>query len=281
MFGIGSSKQSSQSSSNEYGYSIDGSSSDSFSRGTSQSTSGSTGRSFTDVAFSDIFASLYGNASGAAGRMAAQAPGFSEQAQQLFSGGMSFLDELGGGSDYLDSRLSSENPVLQQQIDALGGDLGKFFREELNPAITSSAVMSGTLGGGRQGVAQGKATEAVGREFQRGALELRAADVASRDAIASTLLANRTQAAGAGLNALPGLAGIAEAGFGAELAPWEALAGILGGPTTLAGSEQSSFSQSTAEDIARAIAESFGTAENWASSQSSSKGKSFNLSAGK
>ncbi len=44
------------------------------------------------------------------------------------------------------------------------------------PGITSEAVAGGALGGGRQGVAQGKAVESVGREFRRGSLEIRNAD---------------------------------------------------------------------------------------------------------
>ncbi len=138
-------------------------------------------------------------------------------------------------------------------------------------------MTTGTLGGGRQGVAQGKAIDAVGREFQRGATSLRTADMAQRDAAAGTLLQNRTAGATAGVNALPGVLGLAESGFGAELAPWQALAGIMGGPTTLAGSEQSSYSQSSAEEVARAIAESFGLSEETSQSSSKSKGVGFKV----
>lgn len=273
MFSLGKNKSSSTSES--YGYSQSGSSSVSGSQGSSQSTSG--GRSFTDIAFEDIFASLYGNASGAASRMATAAPGFSEQAQQLFSGGVGFLDSLGGGDPYLEGRVGGAgDALLEEQIGALGEDLGAFFREELNPAITARAVGGGTLGGGRQGVAQGRATAAVGEQFRRGVTDLRTADQAQRDAAAGTLLQSRNQAAGIGLDALPGLASVAQTGFGAELAPWEALAGILGGPTTLAGSEQ--YSQSTSEEVARAIAESFGLSEDYA--KSTSKGKGLSLGFG-
>jgi hypothetical protein len=272
MFSFGKSKNSSQATSESYGFSRSGSSSDSFSRGTSASE----GRSFTDIAFEDIFSSLYANAGNAAGRAAAQAPGFSEQAQTLFSGGLEFLDELGGGDAYLEGRVAGNDGILDEQIGALGEDLGAFFREELNPAITSNAVAAGTLGGGRHGVAQGRATAAVGEQFRRGATDLRLADRASRDAAAGTLLQNRTDANGMRLNALPGLMSVAQSGFGAELAPWEALASIIGGPVTLSGSESSSSS----EDIARAIAESFGLSEESAKSSSSSKGKSFNIGVG-
>lgn len=277
MFGIGGSK--SRSSSEAYGYSRSGSSSESLSRGSSQSTSSSAGRSFTDIAFEDIFASLYGNASGAAARVAQLVPGFSEQASQLFSGGIEFLEQLGGGDAYLERRVSGDDGLLDEQIGALQEDIGRLFREELNPAITARAVAGGTLGGGRQGVAQGRAMGVAADEFRRGVTELRLGDRAQRDAIAGALMENRTNAAGIGLDALPGLGGIAQMGFGAELAPWQALASILGGPTTLAGSEQASYSQSSAEDIARAIAESFGISEDWARSSSKSGGFSIGFGA--
>lgn len=275
MFGIGASG--SKSSSYEYSNASEVSNSNSFSAGTSQSTSGSQGRSFTDIAFEDLFSSLYGNAANAAGRVAAQAPGFSQQAQQLFSGGVGFLDELGAdeGSQYLKGRVAGQGGVLEEQIGALGEDLGRFFREELNPAITSNAVAAGALGGGRQGVAQGRAAAAVSEEFRRGVTDLRAADQGQRDALAGQLSANGINAANVGLNALPGLLGIAEGGFGAELAPWQTLASILGGPTTLAGSEQSSFSQATAEDIAQAIAASYANSGSFGTSMS--KSSSFKI----
>lgn len=266
MFSLGSSKSKSSSSSDAYGYSLEGSS--------SISDSVARSRSFTDVAFSDLFADLYGKAGGATARMASQVPGFTQQANMLFSGGVDFLDSIGGGAgaDYLEGRVGGSSPVLQDQIDLLGEDLGRFFAEDLNPRITSGAVAGGTLGGGRQGVAQGRAAEAVTREFARGATDLRARDIAARDAAAGTLLSQRNQGAAIGLSALPALLGVAEGGFGAELAPWQALAAIMGGPTTLAGSE--------ALDVASAVSSSFGKSEDRATSRSSSSSRSFNIGFG-
>lgn len=271
MFGIGGSSSRSVSNSNAYGYSVEGSESSSDSLG--QSTS--SGRSFTDVAFKDLFADLYSKAGGAASRVAAAAPGLTDQANMLFSGGLGFLDQIGGGAgaDYLEGRVGGSSPVLDDQIDLLGEDLGRFFSEDLNPAITGKGVAGGTLGGSRQGVAQGRAAEAVTREFRRGATDLRARDIAARDSAATTLVGNRTEGAAVGLNGLSGLLGIAQGGFGAELAPWQALASIMGGPVTLGGSEQSA----DAFDIARSIASSFGASEDRATSSSSSKTKSLSV----
>lgn len=276
LFSFGGSKSKSQSSSLDLGYGYSGSGSESGSFGESSSVSG--GRSSQRIAFEDIFAELYGNASGAAGRVAQLAPALTDQANMLFSGGLGFLDALGGGSEFLESRVSGESPVLQQQIDALGADLGEFFREELNPTITGEAVATGTLGGGRQGVAQAEAAEQVAQEFQRGVVGLRTADVAARDSAARALLQSRISGAGVGLSALPGLFGVAQGGFGAELAPYTALAGILGGPTTLTESEQ--FGRASSTDIARAISQAFGEDFRYGKSQSSSSSKSFNFGLG-
>lgn len=276
LFSFGGSKQRSQSSSLDLGYGYQGSTSESGSFGESSSVSG--GRSSQRIAFEDIFADLFGNASSAAGRVAQMAPGLTDQANMLFSGGLGFLDALGGGSEFLEQRVSGESPVLDEQIAALGSDLGEFFREELNPAIRSRGVATGTLGGGRQGVAQAEAAEAVAREFQRGAVGLRTADVAARDAAAKALLQSRIQGAGIGLSAIPGLFGVARGGFGAELAPFSALAQILGGPTVLTESEQ--FGRASSSDIAGAFSQAFGEDFQYGKSQSSSSGRSFSFGFG-
>lgn len=245
MFGFnyGQSKTSSQSSSAGYGYSEQGSLSDSLSQ--ARSSSGQ------NIAFEDLFRELYTGATGAAKKVSALAPGLSQQADLLFSGGVDFLDQLSPRDD----------GVLNEQIDALGGDIGRFLREEVNPALVSRGVATGTLGGGRQGVAQGAAARAATEEFTQGVTGLRVADRAARDAAAAT-----------GLSALPGLFDIASAGAGAELMPYQALGSILGGPTTLTSSESES------EAIARAISQAFG--EDFSTSQSSSKGKSFSIGIG-
>lgn len=276
MFGFGASSSRSSSSSSSYGYSQQGSLnlSDSLSqsrgRSAGQSTSGQS------IAFEDLFARLFADAGGAAGR-AAQAP-VADQAAMLFSGGTRFLDELQGGADteYLESRLGP-NPVLDEQIGALGEDLGRFLREELNPAITTRGVATGTFGGGRQAVAQGRAADAVTREFQRGATDLRARDIAARDSVASTLQAGRLTGAQTGLNALPQLFGLSQGGALAELAPYQALAQIMGGPVALTQAQSTQFSEDDALSIAQSIAQSFGLSEDFSQSQSKSKSKSFSV----
>lgn len=243
MFNIGGSKASSSSSS--YGYSF----SDSLQQSLSKDR----------VAFEDVFSQLYGGAAGAAGKAAQLAPMFQGQAAELYAGGTRFLDTLEAESPLL-ARLS-DTGTADEQIAALGGDLGQFLREEINPAITSQGVATGTLGGGRQGVAQGKAASSIAREFQRGATGIRAADVSRRDSLAGMLADDTLGRATAGLGALPGLYGLAEGGLTAGLAPYAALSQIIGGPTVLGDSSSYGISSSRGEDF----------------SQSKSKSKSFSF----
>lgn len=243
--GGGRSKSSQQSSS--YGYSG------------SQQASTST----QDVFQGDIFAQLYGNASTAAGGAAANAGQLRTAAQQLFTGGNQFLEQLGGdaGSAYLQDRLSANNPVLEEQISQLQQDTGRLFREELNPAITSRSVAGGTFGGGRQGVAQGLAAESAARVFTQGATALRAGDIASRDAVAQSIATNSLNAASTGLGALPSLLDVLERGNNAELGVYGGLSQILGGPTTLttAQSLAKSFGEQTSQSSGKSRAWNFDT----------------------
>ena len=63
----------------------------------------------------------------------------------------------------------ANNPFAQQQTQQLGQNLGQFFREQLNPAITGNATQVSQLGGSRQGIAQTGAADAVAQQFQQGA----------------------------------------------------------------------------------------------------------------
>ena len=233
--------------------------SDSSSYGYSTSESGQTSRSTStqDIAFEDLFSKLYGGATGAASGAIAQAPELAKAAKQLFTGGTQFLQGLGqdAGTNYLTSRISGENPLLEEQISQLQEDTGRLFTENLNPAITSRAVAGGTLGGGRQGVAQGLAAEAAAREFTRGATALRSADMQMRDQAAAQVAGNSLQAASTGLGALPTLLDTAERGQNAELGVYSSLSSILGGPTVL------TQSQSVADAFSKSFGEESGTSK--------------------
>ena len=246
--------------------------SSSFNQSQAASASGGFGVSGSQdaVAFEDVFANLFGSASGAASGLDPSL--LTGAANSLFNSGSGFMDGLGGdaGSNYLENRLGGDNEVLQQQIDLLGQDLGNFFSDEINPQITSQAISGGQLGGGRQGVAQGLAASALGDQFTRGATALRAGDIAARDSAAGLLSQNNVAGAQVGLGGLNGLAGLADMGFGAGLAPFERLAAILGGPTTLGSSSSESG------NFANAFSNSFGSSQ---ATQNSST-RAFRLGAG-
>ena len=268
LFSFGGSKSKSQSSGSSS--SLDLSQSGSVSGGVSAGGS----ESSESIAFEDVFARLFGGAEGAAAGLDPSL--LTGAANQLFSGGIDFLDQLGGGADteFLESRVRGEGGVLEEQLTGLSEDVGKFFNEQLLPGITSDAVQGGQLGGGRQGVAQAGAVDTAAREFTRGATALRAGDIEARDRAAATLGEQRIAGASAGLSQLGSLAGIADFGFGADLAPMERLAAILGGPTTLG--ESSSFT--SAEDFAKAFSQSFGQSK--ASNQSSGSSKAISFGPG-
>jgi hypothetical protein len=201
-----------------------------------------------------------------------------ETANQLFSGGTEFLSQLSGGADtdFLQSRVSGDDGLLQEQISGLGEDIGAFFREQILPGIQDESIAGGSLGGARQGLAEGAAADTAGREFQRGSTALRSADAAQRTDAAGILGQSRIAGAQAGLGGLGGLAGIADFGFGADLEPFERLSALMGGPTVLG--ESSAFS--TAEDFARAFSHSFGTSQSQATNESSSSSIAANVGVG-
>lgn len=250
--------------------------SSSFGRSESGSVSGgsavSGSQSAQSIAFEDVFARLFGSAEDVAGSLDASL--LTDAANQLFTGGTDFLGRIGGdaGTEFLESRLQG-NEQLEEQISLLSEDVGRFFEEELNPAITSEAVAGGTLGGGRQGVAQTGAARVAADTFRRGAADLRARDLESRDRAAGTLLQGDLAGIQAGLAGLPGLLGLAETEALGGLAPLTALSNILG--PQLALTESSSFG--TSEDFARAFSSAFDRSQSSTSSRTDSDSRSVRL----
>ena len=267
----------SKSSGSSQSSSLDQSFNTSFSDSLSQALSSSRGQSTStqNVWNADVLKKLYGDALGAAGQVDTGL--FEGQAAQLFNAGSSILDTLGvgAGEDYLASRLT-DNSSRDAQLDVLEQRMGTLFNEELNPAITARHVAGGTLGGGRQGVAQGQAAGRVAREFSAGATDIISRDQLAKDAAAGQLITGRNQAAQIGAQLLPGMLSTAQAGLGAPLSPYTSLAGILGGPLALTDSQ--STNEASSESVARAISEALGFS--YGTSQSSSKNKSMSVSGG-
>lgn len=234
-------------------------------------------RSTQAIAFEDVFARLFGGAEQAAAGLDPSL--LVDASNQLFAGGTDFLAGLGGdvGTDYLTSRLEGADQLTGEQIQLLQEDVGRLFEEELLPGVTSEAIAGGQLGGGRQGVAQQGAIREASEAFRRGAVDIRTRNQAQLDELAAGVAARDIQGAQVGLAGLPGLAGIVEMGFGAELAPMERLAALLGGPTVLTESESAGMQD--AMDFARAFSRSFGQSTDMSRSrtESTSSSRSFGL----
>jgi hypothetical protein len=276
-FGFGGSSARSHSSSQSTSLDIGADYSSSFSDSLAQSLSESQGTSTQAVWNADLLQQLYSGALGAAGNVNTGL--FQGQAQQLYQSGMGILDSLGvgAGDDYLQSRLT-DTSARDAQLGALKTGLGDLFRDELNPAITGRAVATGTLGGGRQGVAQGAAANAIAKQYATGAADIIGRDQLARDAAAGMLNQSQINRATAGTSALGSILETASAGLGAPLSPYSALSGILGGPTVLTQSQQTS--RATSEEIAQAISEAFGFNFGTSQSTSSSKSKSASFNVG-
>lgn len=204
-------------------------------------------RSDQNVFLADLFKNLFSGAKNVAGQIDTQ--GLTEAANSLFSSGSGFLADLqsiSSGQDvsgqFLTDRISGEGGFVDENIAALGEDLGQFFEEELLPGIQSDAIAGGQLGGGRQGVAQGKALEAVGREFRRGSLDIRTEDLRARTDAASRLSAQRLSASEAGLAGARTQFDLANAATLAPFSPFLTLAQIMGDPTVLTRSRAKSRS---------------------------------------
>ncbi len=271
-FGLSFGKNKSQSESVAHGFSVGASATDAVSE--SGSTSRSEGFSTQDIAFADLFAAMFGNATGAAGRAIERVPELQTQAATLFNAGTGFLDSITGGSaaDELRER-AGDDALVEEEIELLQSDIGRLFEEELLPQVTDEAVAGNVLGGSRQGVAQGRAIDTAAREFRRGATDIRTSSRERRDALLTRAAELTASGSTAGIASLPGLQGLLESGIGAELGVFDRLSGILGPVTTLTESGQTS--EADAASFAESIARSFNFSEDFAKSTSSSSGKSF------
>lgn len=257
LFGIGGSSSSSRGSSSSSSFD----NLDQFSLGGSQSGQ--------NIAFEDLFASLFGGASGAAG--AVNTGALTNQANLLFGAGGGFLEGLqggGAGAEFLEGELGRSSGIVDEQIGQLGGDLEKFLGESILPQIKSSGVSAGTLGGSRGEVSKGIAAEGLLSEFARGSTAIRAGERDRITGIAQGLAQDETNRNQIGLGALPGLFGLAEGGALAGLSPFAALSQIMGGPTTL--TDSSSFD----------VGSTTGRAGSTSESSQRSRSSSFNFGFG-
>lgn len=271
-FGASSAKSSSQSQSSSF----DNQDSFGFNFGQSGSLSGGQSSSTSRIAFEDLFSQMFGG--GAAAAAGVNTGKITDAANFLFSGGTSFLDNLGNdaGSQFLTDRISGIDQIANQQVDQLGADLERFLGENVARGITAGGVQAGTLGGGRGEVQSGIAERGAAEAFIKGATDIRASSRAEQDAIAQFLSGQAGTNAGLGLNALPGLFELSQGGALAGMTPFMMLSQIMGGPTVLSDSQSSQFGESFGLDIG--AQQSTGRAGSQSTSSSKSSSKSFSFS---
>jgi hypothetical protein len=246
-------------------------------------TSSSTGRSTSsqDVFLADLFKQVYGGAAGAAG--AINPDEISGAARSLFTGGVNFLDELGGGAgaDALKARVG-DTSSRDAQLASLKSELGDFFNTNLAPGITRAGVATGTLGGSRDAVDLAEASKAVASKFSTGAASIISADQAQRDAAAGKLADVTNAGAGTGLSALQSLYGLASAGATSGLLPYQILSSIIGGPTVLGQSQSmqdaTSLGLSSGTSFGEQGSQSYGF--NTSQSQSTGNASAWGVSGG-
>lgn len=290
MFGFGASKSkaSSQSSSESFSSSFDnldqfgfGFQSDrSVSGGESVSGSSDVSRSSSRVAFEDVFAKLFGGATGAAAGI--DTGSITGAANLLFGSGRDFLSGL-EGSPELEGRFREVDTVADSEIALLESDIGRFLSETVNPNITQSGVQAGTLGGSRGEVQRGIASEAALSEFVRGVTSIRSGAQGRKDALAGQIAGDRLGRSSTALSALPALFGLAESGAFGSLSPFAALAQILGPQTVLTDAQSvgSSFGSSSQFSESAGFGLNLDTTTGRAGSESASKSQSTSKSSSK
>jgi len=142
---------------------------------------------------------------------------------QLANTGAGILGNLAGLSQ-------TGNPFVQAQIGQLGSGLGRLFQQQIMPGIASTFNQANQLGGDRQALALGQASEGLGQAFTSGALDL---------------LGNSTNSAiNAGSVGLQNLGNVFGAGNAAVFGSLPGLAGLLGPPTVLGQGGSASMNQS-------------------------------------
>lgn len=249
--------------------------------GGNTSTSSGASSSSQDVFLADLFKQVYGGAAGAAG--AINPDEISGAARSLFSGGVDFLDQLGGGAgvDALKARVG-DTSSRDAQLSSLKSELGDFFNTQLAPGVTRAGVATGTLGGARDAVDLSEAAKAVASKFSTGAASIISSDQAQRDAAAGKLADVNNQGAGIGLSALQSLYGLASAGGTAGLMPYQILASIIGGPTVLGQSQSQqqadAFGFSSGTSFGEQGSQSYGF--NTSQSQSTGNSSGYGISGG-
>ena len=149
-------------------------------------------------------------------------------AQQLGQQGQGFLGGLGANAGQQLNEFIGQGPT-QQQIGSLGDLLQRNLGQSLGQ-VNQQAVGSGGFGGARQGLAQGQAIGDTQLAFGAGTAQILGQDVQRRQDAAGQQAQLQGLTGLGGLESLQGLFNLGLSPFGAEFAPLQAAAGVIGGP---------------------------------------------------
>ena len=126
-------------------------------------------------------------------------------------------------------RAQGGSPWLQSQIGQLGDNIGQFFNQQIMPGITGEYAGAGQLGGSRQAVSQGMASQEALRQFVQGATGLYSNDYtqgANAAGMAGQLAQGSINNAGNQYN-------LGMQPYSAQFQPLQQFSSLLGGPTVL------------------------------------------------
>ena len=251
-------------------------------KGSQEQRSQSTSESFINPFQVPFLQDLFGQASQLSGQQLGPIQAQANQLSQgLLTSGQQFVSGLQGQAGGLGAGVGSAiggllnfggpggaaeqllgpNPALGGQIDALQSAIQQNLAATAG-TIGGQATLQGGTGGSRQALATGLAGQEAQRQFAGGAANLLSQDFAARQALAPQLVglqqqalgaagqlglgsaSNQINAAGQGLGQLSNLFNLGLAPFQAAFSPLLNLAQILGPPTVLQSSQQTSQGQS-------------------------------------
>jgi len=159
----------------------------------------------------------------------------------LFGMGMGMLPQLGNNPflQSLQAQAGGNPGLVNQQVEQLSSDLGRSFQQQVLPGISRYAGGVGALGGSRQGVAEGIAGQGFADAFSRGVTDIYSADALRSQQAATAGGGLLAQGLLGGLSSMPGLFDTGLGQFTGGFAPLSIYSGILGAPTVLDRSRQS------------------------------------------
>jgi hypothetical protein len=150
--------------------------------------------------------------------------------QQAYQGYGDMASGANPAMQALQQRFSGQNPYLQGQIDQLGGDIQRNLTQNILPSIGSGAAMAGSLGGSRQGIAEGMAMQGAQQQFSQGAQNMRFNDYQQQGQALNQYLGMQQQGLGGVMGAGSQLYNLGMSPLMGAFGNLQGLAGIIGNP---------------------------------------------------